>query len=79
MRRGILNVKTQWIDYNRFPYPIQSKTERTCQGTQKKYDSERTSVLEGYGLTVIRFKNDEVINSFDVVCERIWKYYNERL
>jgi len=35
------------------------------------YDLERTRILEGYGLRVIRFTNDEVIHSFEGVCWRI--------
>ncbi len=37
----------------------------------RAYDEERTNVLEGYGLQVIRFTNDEVLNSFEGVCDRI--------
>jgi very-short-patch-repair endonuclease len=35
------------------------------------YDEERTRVLEGYGLRVIRFTNDEVVKNFEGVCEQI--------
>ncbi|MGH2414375.1 MAG: endonuclease domain-containing protein [Microcystaceae cyanobacterium] len=35
------------------------------------YDAARTNVLEGYGLRVIRFTNDEVLDDFEGVCERI--------
>jgi very-short-patch-repair endonuclease len=35
------------------------------------YNLERTQILEGYGLKVIRFTNDEVLKSFDAVCTRI--------
>lgn len=35
------------------------------------YDAKRTNILEGYGLTVIRFTNDEVLHNFDAVCDRI--------
>ena len=35
------------------------------------YDAARTNILEGYGLQVIRFTNDEVLHNFEVVCERI--------
>ncbi len=35
------------------------------------YDQQRTQVLAGYGLKVIRFTNDEVFNDFEGVCERI--------
>ncbi len=37
----------------------------------KDYDEERTQILEGYGLKVIRFSNDQVLNEFDGVCQRI--------
>ena len=32
------------------------------------YDVERTQILEGYGLTVIRFTNQEVLSDFEGVC-----------
>jgi adenine-specific DNA methylase/very-short-patch-repair endonuclease len=32
------------------------------------YDSERTQILEGYGLKVLRFTNQEVLESFEGVC-----------
>ncbi len=35
------------------------------------YDARRTEVLEGYGLRVIRFTNDEVLHGFEEVCLRI--------
>ena len=35
------------------------------------YDRHRTQILAGYDLQVIRFTNDEVMNCFDGVCERI--------
>ena len=34
-------------------------------------DAERTRVLESYGLKVIRFSNDEVMNQFEGVCQNI--------
>jgi very-short-patch-repair endonuclease len=37
----------------------------------REYDIERTQILEGYGLKVIRFSNDEVLNEFEGVCRRI--------
>jgi very-short-patch-repair endonuclease len=33
----------------------------------KDYDLERTRILEGYGLKVIRFTNSQVLNQFDSV------------
>jgi len=37
----------------------------------KAYDLKRTSILEGYGLQVVRFTNDEVLNNFEGVCQQI--------
>ena len=34
-------------------------------------DTERTAFLEGYGLTVIRISNNEVMRNFRGVCEHI--------
>ncbi|AOX00811.1 endonuclease [Moorena producens PAL-8-15-08-1] len=35
------------------------------------YDQERTQIIKGYGLKVIRFTNDEVLHNFEAVCDRI--------
>ncbi|MFP5275083.1 endonuclease domain-containing protein [Coleofasciculus sp.] len=35
------------------------------------YDQNRTHILEGYGLQVVRFTNNDVMNCFDAVCECI--------
>lgn len=40
-----------------------------------EYDAERTEILEGYELTVLRFTNDEVYYHFEGVCEEIKKYF----
>jgi very-short-patch-repair endonuclease len=37
----------------------------------KDYDWERTQILEGYGLKVLRFTNDEVLQDWEGVCWRI--------
>ncbi|MDJ0596037.1 MAG: endonuclease domain-containing protein [Pleurocapsa sp. MO_226.B13] len=37
----------------------------------RAYDAERTRILEGYGLKVIRFTNDEVLHNFEAVRDRI--------
>ena len=39
------------------------------------YDQERTRILEGYGLRIIRFTNDEVLRNFEGVCEQIMEFY----
>ena len=37
----------------------------------QEYDQERTQRLEGYGLRVIRFTNQQVVNNFHEVCEEL--------
>lgn len=37
----------------------------------QEHDTERTRVLAGYGLKVLRFTNGEVLNNFAGVCQRI--------
>jgi len=37
----------------------------------KIYDTERTKLLEGYGLEVIRFSNSDIYNNFAGVCAMI--------
>ena len=39
--------------------------------TNVEKDTERTAFLEGYGLTVIRIPNNEVVHNFRGVCEYI--------
>ncbi len=38
---------------------------------QKKYDAERTKIIGEYGISVIRFTNEEVLNCTQEVLERI--------
>ena len=37
----------------------------------KAYDAERDAILQGYGLRVVRFRNEEVLHQFESVCRRI--------
>ena len=37
-------------------------------------DEARTNILQGYGLRVIRFTNDDVLNNFEAVFEKIQGY-----
>lgn len=37
----------------------------------KAYDQDRTSILEGYGLQVIRFTNQQVMHVFEDVCQQL--------
>lgn len=44
--------------------------------TQKEYDEGRTAELEIWGLTIIRFCNEEVMNDIEKVLERIKSHLN---
>jgi len=37
----------------------------------QEYDAKRTAFLQRYELQVIRFANNEVLNYFEAVCERV--------
>jgi very-short-patch-repair endonuclease len=39
----------------------------------KDYDQARTQRLEGYGLSVVRFTNEQVLKDFQQVCEQLNK------
>ena len=45
----------------------------------KRYDEERTAVLEEYGLTVIRIPNTEIHKNFRGVCEHIDRLVEQSL
>jgi len=51
---------------------VDGESHFTEQG--KQYDSQRTSILEGYGLKVVRFTNLEVLQDFAAVCEQLWSW-----
>lgn len=38
---------------------------------RKEYDKNRDEVMQELGLTVLRFKNDEILNNSDLVLEKI--------
>ncbi len=44
---------------------------------QKKYDCERTADLEGHGLKVIRFTNEEILSDVFVILKKIEKFIAE--
>jgi very-short-patch-repair endonuclease len=43
------------------------------------YDQRRTARLETYGITVIRFTNDQVFHNFEGVCSEINEYIQQHL
>lgn len=51
---------------------IDGESHFTESGTA--YDTERSAILAGLGLRVLRFTNREVMENFEGVCEEIEKY-----
>lgn len=43
------------------------------------YDAERTAILNGYGLEVIRFSNRDINTEFTAVCEYIHNTIKKRI
>lgn len=43
------------------------------------YDMERSSILESYGLKVIRYSNREIDREFSAVCEQIDQMIQQRI
>jgi len=37
-------------------------------------DQQRTQRLEGYGISVLRFSNEEIMHQFEAVCDRIQRW-----
>jgi very-short-patch-repair endonuclease len=42
-----------------------------CSEQGKADDAERSAILEGYGLRVLRFTNQQVLAEFEAVCDTI--------
>ena len=45
----------------------------------QQYDEERSSFLEGYGLTIVRIPNTEIHDNFQGVCEYIEEIIKQSL
>lgn len=45
----------------------------------QEYDKRRTERLATYGITVIRFTNDQVLHNFESVCSEINEYLKQHL
>ena len=40
----------------------------------KRYDSEREQIMKNFGITTIRYKNDDIDKNFNAVCNDIDKH-----
>lgn len=54
---------------------VDGESHYTEQG--KAYDEERTQILQGYGLTVIRFTNEQVLTNFEGVCTQLLSFVSK--
>lgn len=59
-------------------YCVEEKIAIELDGSQhrdnKEYDDERTNILQGYGVTVLRFWDNDLLRNTDTVLERILEY-----
>ncbi len=53
---------------------LDGRQHETNQGLVS--DSERSDILNGWGLSVVRFENEYVLNNFSQVCDTINKFNN---
>lgn len=51
---------------------IEVDGERHASAEAQARDAERTAILNGYGLQVIRFTNEQILREFDGVCTRLY-------
>ncbi len=42
--------------------------------SNQQYDKDRTEIIEGYGLKVIRFENRDIDDNFEIVIKKLMKY-----
>ena len=54
---------------------IDGSQHYTCNGIA--YDEERTALLNGFGLSVVRFTNLDLENDFDGACNKIDKIVSD--
>ncbi len=59
------------VDFYCHKYKLVVEVDGEIHLSQKEYDEGRTAELERFGITVIRFSNEEVLNDIDKVVERI--------
>ena len=66
-----------YCSQRRLVIEIDGDSHFTDQG--ERYDERRSAVLQSLGLRVIRFNNNEVMNQFEAVCQRIENALAEKL
>ena len=66
-----------YIAASKLVIEVDGESHFTSDGEAR--DKERTQVLEGHGLRIIRFSNVEVYKRFDAVCQRIDEALKHRI
>ena len=66
------------VDFYCATYKIAIEVDGEQHSTEDgiAYDAERSAILSGYGIKIIRFTNKEVTNNFDLVCQQIDNIFN---
>ncbi|ADQ78773.1 hypothetical protein Palpr_0617 [Paludibacter propionicigenes WB4] len=65
------------VDFYCHKYKLVVEVDGEIHLSQKEYDEGRTAELERFGITVIRFTNEEVLNDIDKVVEEIKEYLSK--
>jgi very-short-patch-repair endonuclease len=47
------------------------EVDGTSHNEKKEYDAERTAILNGYGITVLRYTNHEILNNAQAVYQNL--------
>jgi len=65
------------VDFYIPKYDVVIELDWESHDTRKEYDTERTQILEWYGLTEVRFTNSEIYNNFESVARIIKNIFAE--
>ncbi|WP_101688259.1 endonuclease domain-containing protein [Dysgonomonas massiliensis] len=66
------------VDFYCHRYKLVVEVDGEIHMAQQEYDKARTEELEKYGLSVIRFTNQEVSDGIESVIDRIKGYLNKK-
>ena len=67
-------IDTFIADFYCHKFKLVVEIDGKIHDSQIEYDQNRTAELERWGIAVIRFSNEEVINNIDCVIEKIKEY-----
>lgn len=66
------------VDFYSVKYKLVIEVDGLIHQTQKEKDYERDAVLKGYGCTILRFTNDDVLTNCNSCLEKIICHLNSK-